>query len=150
MSSMPKRALEWQRFEQLSPAVLYELLRFRQAIFVVEQRSPYPDLDGLDQDAWHLLLSEGGELAGCLRLAPSPLLRIGRVAVVPRLRGNGLGRRLMETALALCRERYPEQPVALTAQLHLVRFYQGFGFTTTSDPYDDFGITHVDMRLPPR
>ncbi len=148
MSSMPKVASEWQRFEQFSAAALYELLRFRQQIFVVEQRSPYADLDGLDHRAWHLLLREGGELAGCLRLVPPPSLRIGRVAVAPRRRGQGLGRGMMEQALGFCRERFAEQPIVLTAQFHLVRFYQGFGFVTTSEPYDDFGLTHVDMRNP--
>jgi ElaA protein len=53
---MPEIATEWQRFETLTTVSLYELLRFRQKVFVVEQRSPYPDLDGLDQEAWHLLL----------------------------------------------------------------------------------------------
>ncbi|MGH7114872.1 MAG: GNAT family N-acetyltransferase [Stellaceae bacterium] len=143
---MPKLALEWQRFEQFTPAALYELLCFRQKIFVVEQGSPYPDLDGLDHAAWHLLARMDDELAGCLRLALSPVLRIGRVAVAPPLRGQGLGRRLMVEALAFCRDRYPEQPIALAAQLHLVRFYEGFGFATTSQPFDDYGLTHIHMR----
>ena len=58
---MPKITTQWQRFEELSPDALYEILRFRQSIFVVEQRSPYPDLDGLDQEAWHLLLRAEGD-----------------------------------------------------------------------------------------
>src|SRR5438874_450796 len=107
---MPKIATEWQRFEQLSPAELYEVLRFRQDIFVVEQRSPYPDLDGLDHEAWHLMARLEGELAGYLRLTPtagpSPLVRIGRVAVGAHWRRQGLGRRLMAETLLFCRERY--------------------------------------------
>ncbi len=89
---MPKITTQWQRFEELSPDALYEILRFRQSIFVVEQRSPYPDLDGLDQEAWHLLLRAEGELVGYLRLIPRPL-RIGRVAVaapLPRM-GSAAG-----------------------------------------------------------
>jgi ElaA protein len=77
---MPKITTEWQRFEELPADVLYEVLRFRQSIFVVEQRSPYPDLDGFDRMAWHLLARVEGALAGHLRLIPAPL-RIGRVAV---------------------------------------------------------------------
>jgi ElaA protein len=72
MTSMPKIEMEWQRFEALTTDVLYELLRFRQNIFVVEQRSPYPDLDGLDQSAWHLALRVEGQLSGCLRLMTFP------------------------------------------------------------------------------
>ncbi|HJU16049.1 MAG TPA: GNAT family N-acetyltransferase [Stellaceae bacterium] len=139
----------WRRFEDLSAAELYALLAFRQGIFVVEQRCPYPDLDGLDQSARHLLLAADGELVGCLRVIPQVAeVRIGRVAVAAPLRGQGLGRRLMEEALRVCRERHAVQRVMLTAQFHLVRFYESFGFSAVSEPYDDFGLTHIDMAIP--
>jgi ElaA protein len=140
---------EWRRFEELTAGELYELLRFRQRIFVVEQRCPYPDLDGLDQNAWHLLARAEGVLAGCIRLIPRPL-RIGRVAVAARLRRRGLGRSLMEEALSRCREDYPGLPVVLTAQTYLVSFYRSFGFEPVGEPFEDFGLTHVDMELRPR
>jgi ElaA protein len=145
---MPKITSEWQRFEDLTAGQLYELLRFRQSIFVVEQRSPYPDLDGLDQEAWHLLLHAGDTLAGYTRLIPAPL-RIGRVAVAARLRRHGLGRRLMDETLTLCRDHYPGLSVALTSQSHLVPFYRDFGFEPTGEPFDDYGRMHVDMQLRP-
>jgi ElaA protein len=148
---MPEITTEWQRFEALTAGELYELLRFRQNIFVVEQRSPYPDLDGLDANAWHLVARTEGELAGYLRLiprpGPPPTLRIGRVAVSPSLRRCGLGRMLMEKALVFYRNHYPLQPIALGAQLPLVPFYESFGFAAISEPYDDFGVAHVEMVL---
>jgi ElaA protein len=140
--------IRWQRFEQLSAELLYEVLRFRQSIFVVEQRSPYADLDGLDQEARHLLLRSEGELAGYLRLIPMPI-RIGRVAVASHFRRRGLGRRLMEEGLRVCTERYPAQDIILAAQLNLVPFYSSFGFAVISEPYDDFGVMHVEMRVLP-
>lgn len=144
-------ALEWFVFDQLTTQFLYDILRFRQSIFVVEQRSAYPDLDGHDQSAWHLLARLEDDLAGYLRLAPMvgppALVKIGRVAVSPRLRRQGIGRTLIGQALMFCRERYPLQPIALAAQLRLARFYQGFGFAAASDPYDDFGTAHIDMIL---
>ena len=98
----PGITTEWQSFDRFSADALYAMLRFRQQIFVVEQSSPFPDLDGLDQSARHLLLRADGALAGYLRLIPSAgEARIGRVAVAPPLRGMGLGRRLMEEALIL-------------------------------------------------
>lgn len=140
---------EWRSFAELSAPLLYDLLRFRQAIFVVEQRCTYPDLDGLDERASHLLLRRGGELAGCLRVVPSAAeIRIGRVAVAASLRRCGLGRRLMTEALDFCRMRYPTLPVMLSAQHHLVGFYASFGFVVSSEPFDDFGLTHIDMRRP--
>jgi ElaA protein len=148
---MPEITTEWRRFDELTAGELYELLRFRQSILVVEQASAYPDLDGLDQSARHLLARLAGELIGCLRLTPiagtPPMVRIGRVAVSPSLRRGGLGRMLMEKALILCRERFPLQAIALGAQLPLVPFYESFGFATTSEPYDDFGVAHVEMVL---
>jgi ElaA protein len=148
MTSMPEVATEWQSFDQLTPDKLYEVLRFRQHIFVVEQASPYPDLDGLDQGAWHLLSRVDGELAGYLRLIPAPpSVRIGRVAVAAAMRGRGLGRRLMDEALARSRQDYPGLPVVLTAQTYLVSFYCGLGFEPTGEPFDDFGVAHVAMEL---
>jgi ElaA protein len=148
VTSMPEAVTKWQRFDQLTVDGLYELVRFRQGIFVVEQESPYPDLDGLDQHAWHLLLRMEGELAGYLRLMQMPV-RIGRVAVAPHLRGRGLGRRLNEEALGFCREHYAAQEIVLAAQLDIAPFYASFGFAVASEPYDDFGVRHVDMILRP-
>jgi ElaA protein len=142
---MPKITTEWRRFEALGTSGLYELLRFRQGIFIVEQRCPYPDLDGLDESAWHLLARAEGALAGCIRLIPRPL-RIGRVAVAAPLRRRGLGRSLMEEALSRCREHHPGLTVALTAQAHLVSIYRSFGFEPIGEPFEDFGLTHVDME----
>ena len=145
--------MELRRFEELTAGELYELLRFRQSIFVVEQASAYPDLDGLDQSAWHLLARSGRELIGYLRLTPltgpPPIIRIGRVAVSPSLRRGGLGRMLMEKALILSRECFPLQAIVLGAQVALVPFYESFGFATASEPYDDFGVAHVEMVLRP-
>ncbi len=144
-------ATEWRRFDELTADELYELLRFRQSIFVVEQGSAYPDLDGLDQGAWHLVARLAGEVIGCLRLTvmtgPPPIVRIGRVALSLSLRRGGIGRMLMEKALILCRERFPLREIGLGAQVPLVPFYESFGFAATSEPYDDFGVAHVEMVL---
>jgi len=140
--------LEWQDFADFSAAQLYEVLRFRQAIFVVEQRSPYPDLDGDDQRAHHLLLRIDGQLAGYLRLIPYPdeaRVAIGRVAVAAQLRRQGLARRLMAEALARCPRDYPDCAVTLSAQSYLADFYESLGFRATSAPFDDYGVPHVDM-----
>jgi ElaA protein len=148
---MPEITTEWRHFDELTTGELYDLLRFRQSIFVVEQRSPYPDLDGLDRGAWHLLARLESELIGYLRLTakpgPPPLLRIGRVAVAVHLRRQGLGGTLVQEALRLIGEHYPGVDVALGAQAHLVPFYQGFGFETSGEPYDDFGVSHIEMRM---
>ena len=152
MSEAPKAGLAIRRFAELSAGELYELLRFRQAIFVVEQRSPYPDLDGFDQSALHFMLREEGALVGCLRLvapddAAAPVA-LGRIAVLASHRRRGLAAGLVEAALTLCRKRYPQRPLRLTAQCHLARFYEHFGFAAAGLPFDDFGVMHVEMHKP--
>jgi ElaA protein len=138
--------MQWRRFDEFSPAQLYEMLAFRQAIFVVEQRSAYRDLDGRDQAALHLLSRREGAIAGYLRLIPAAAqVRIGRIAVAVPLRGRGLGRLLMAAALEKCRENFAGLPVALAAQAYLVPFYAGFGFAVVGAPYDDYGVPHVEM-----
>jgi ElaA protein len=140
--------LDWCKFADLSTPLLYEVLRFRQAIFVVEQRCAFPDLDGLDVRAHHLLLRIDGGLAGYSRLIPHPeaaRVAIGRVAVAAPWRRQGLARRLMGTALARCRQDHPDCTVNLSAQTYLAPFYESLGFHATSPPYDDYGVPHVDM-----
>lgn len=152
-TSEPELHIGWRRFGDFSAAQLYELLRFRQAIFVVEQSSPYPDLDGRDQAAEHLLLHAEGEFAGYLRLIPyrgEARVAIGRVAVQPARRRRGLARLMMQEALARIRCDYPDCAVTLGAQTYLVPFYESFGFNATSPPYDDYGVPHVDMAAVPR
>ena len=145
-----RASLEWVRFSDFSAALLYEVLRFRQAIFVVEQRCAFPDLDGRDEPAEHLLLRIDGELSGYSRVIPYPdetRVAIGRVAVAATLRGQGLARLLMAEALTRCRQGYPDCTVTLTAQTYLAPFYETLGFRTTSAPFDDYGLTHVEMVL---
>ncbi len=143
--------LDWRRWADFSAPLLYELLQFRQAIFVVEQASPYADLDGRDARAEHLLVRRGDALIGCLRLIePDPLVRIGRVAVAPIERGHGLARVMMEAAMQRATEVYPHRDVGLSAQTYLEPFYQSLGFVAISAPYDDCGVPHIDMIGPAR
>jgi ElaA protein len=145
--------LAWHDWSGLSAAELYELLQFRQAVFVVEQASPYPDLDGRDSEARHLALRHDGLLVGYLRLiAPSddenpPRVRIGRVSVAPEARGSGYARLMMDEALRRAAALYPENDIEIGAQTHLEVFYRSLGFTPSSSPYDDFGVPHIDLVL---
>jgi ElaA protein len=141
--------LEWHDFAGLSALLLYEVLRFRQAIFVVEQACAYPDLDDNDQGAHHLL-AHADHIAGYLRLvhyAEERRVAIGRVAVAASHRRHGLARRLMAETLERCRRDYLGCAVTLSAQTYLTGFYESLGFRPTSAPYDDYGVPHIDMIL---
>ncbi|MCO1654416.1 GNAT family N-acetyltransferase [Pseudonocardia humida] len=133
----------------LEPRTLYEILRLRVDVFVVEQACPYDELDGRDLEpgARHFWLGGHGEpepVLGCLRLLDEPggELRIGRLCSARSGRGRGLGRRLMEAALAEVGDR----PCVLDSQEHLAGFYRGYGFEVTGPAYDWDGVSHVPMR----
>lgn len=144
---------QWSRFNQLSLDDLYAVVRLREAVFIIEQNCPYPDADGRDPRAWHLLgwKKYGGErkLVAYARVF-EPGIRyeqasIGRVVTAPEVRGTGLGKVLMAEALRRIESLLPGQPVKIAAQRRLENFYLGFGFRTISAPYEEDGIIHVDM-----
>ena len=133
----------------LPPETLYELLRLRVEVFVVEQASPYAELDGrdLEEGAVHFWLGGDGRpepVLGCVRLLREPggEYHIGRLCTSRAVRGRGLGRRLMEAALA----EVGDHSCVLDAQEHLVDFYRHHGFVPVGESYDWDGVAHVPMR----
>ncbi|WGW01831.1 GNAT family N-acetyltransferase [Vibrio sp. YMD68] len=147
--------IEWQTlpFDQLSTFQLYELLKLRVNVFVVEQNCPYPELDDKDHfdDVHHLLGYYEGKLVACARLLPQKTsyadVSIGRVATLDSARGLGLGHQLITRALLECQSLWPDQSITIGAQQHLSNFYGSHGFTSISDMYLEDGIPHIDMRL---
>lgn len=145
---MPIRRLP---FADLTSRELHDLLWLRNAVLVVEQASPYPDVDGRDPEAIHLIAADGtGRMLGvarCLGPGEDGSVAFGRLAVLPEQRRTGLGRALVAEALSVLAERWPGRDVVIGAQLYLERFYGSFGFVRISEVYDDVGIPHIDMRL---
>ncbi|WP_448203449.1 GNAT family N-acetyltransferase [Azospirillum sp. sgz302134] len=143
----------WFRFDALSARDLYAMLWLRQSVLVVEQASPFPDIDGRDPEALHLALFDGDDATpvGYARVfGPDPdggTTSFGRLAVAPAWRGKALGRRLVAECLDRLAQEWPAHDVVISAQLYLENFYGGFGFRRASAVYDDVGIDHIDMRL---
>lgn len=140
---------EWKIFDDLSIKELYELLRLRQQVFVVEQDCVYEDIDNQDSVAWHLLGQNGNDLVAYLRvLGPGDKFQevsIGRVLINLQSRGSGLGQELMRKGIEKVEQQFPQQDIKISAQYHLSNFYQTFGFMQVSEPYDEDGIMHIDM-----
>lgn len=143
-------SVDLRRMDAFSAAELYALLRLRVDIFVVEQACAYPELDGRDEAALHLRLLVDGDTAAYARLwrPQGEPPRIGRVLVAPAHRGRRLGEALMREAMNACGEHFPGEPIALSAQSHLERFYRSLGFSPISDEYVEDGIPHIDMLRP--
>ena len=114
--------VEVMTFAELDPATAYAVWPLRQRVFVVEQRAPYPDLDGRDPEpsTRHLLVREAGELVAYLRLLDDGAeARIGRVVVAPEARGRGYADELMRAAMLETGDR----AVVLDAQTGLAGWY---------------------------
>lgn len=139
------------KFDELTAAELYEMLKLRVDVFVVEQNCPYPELDGLDQQSIHLSYKENGEILAYARLVPAEIKygvpSIGRVIVSPKARGRGLARKLMRRCLDFIFTEWQPEAVQLQGQVYLKEFYRSFGFEPISEEYDEDGIPHLDMRL---
>ncbi|GAA1518119.1 GNAT family N-acetyltransferase [Dactylosporangium maewongense] len=134
-------------FASLDVFTLYAILRLRSDVFVVEQASPYPELDGRDTEpaTVHIWLSDpAGAVTACLRVLTDTdgTARIGRVVTAATHRGQGLAARLLAEAVALIGPR----PAVLDAQTTAVRVYERFGFVATGTPYLEDGIEHITMR----
>lgn len=133
-------------FDQLTTRELHKIYQLRSAIFVVEQACVYQDIDDQDLTAHHLFLEEEGQLLAYCRLIPTTdLVKLGRVVVAQSARGQGLGRLLVEEALAACASHYPKKPIYAQAQAHLEAFYQSLDFVATSEVYLEDDIPHIDM-----
>ena len=151
--------ISWQcaEFAELSAEQLYQVLKLRQDVFVLEQACLYPDLDNHDQQALHLCAWRDGELLGYLRALPpggdalpggsaAAESTLGRVVVSPAARGLSLGRELMRRGISLNLETWPGAGICIGAQAHLQKFYTELGFEPLGDVYDDDGIPHIKMR----
>lgn len=152
--------IDWQckTFTQLDIDALFDVLKMRQDIFIVEQDCVYSDIDEWDKNALHLCgyrneSQTQNSLSVYARIIPPGLkfkeAAIGRVIVSPGFRGAGAGSTLMQKSLAICAKEFPGCAVRISAQAHLEVFYQNLGFRAISEPYDEDGIEHLDMlRMP--
>jgi ElaA protein len=138
--------LRTARFEELTPAELYGLLRLRVDVFVVEQACPYPELDGRDAEPGtvHLWFADdGGRVLATIRVLENGEDRsIGRVATAASARGRGLSAQLIRRGIELCGGR----TIDIGAQAYLEAWYERFGFRRSGPDYLEDGIPHLPMR----
>ena len=138
-----------RNFYSLTPADVYEMLRLRSEVFVVEQNCVFLDADNKDQECDHVFIRHDRKLVSCSRLVPPGVtykeMSIGRVVTHPSVRGKGVGKLLMEKSLWFLFQKFGEGPVKIGAQLYLRKFYETFGFLQCGDVYDEDGIDHIPM-----
>ena len=144
-------AWRWCRFDELSVFELDAIYRARQLVFSVEQACAYLDADGFDENSFHLAAwAPGVKVPVAYARVVQPGLKyvepsIGRLLTPAETRGTGLGREVLQRALAACAQVFPGQGVRISAQTRLVRFYSEAGFIAVGAPYDEDGISHTEM-----
>jgi ElaA protein len=133
---------------KIPPSELYDILKLRQDIFIVEQNCVYEDIDGLDDVSKHLLLKIGEELAAYSRIVPPKVkfdeISIGRIVVKEKFRGKGYGKKIILESINRIAED-GHKSIRIEAQAHLLQFYKDLGFKPAGETYILDGIPHVQM-----
>ena len=143
--------IEWKYkdFGQLTPYELYDLLRLRSEVFVVEQDCVFLDLDNIDLECFHLLGYYQNKLIAYARIVPGGRVyqeaSIGRVVTSPSVRKTGAGKQLMQQSIDKLYDTFGNVTIKIGAQFYLKNFYQSFGFTQISEIYLEDGIQHIYM-----
>lgn len=124
-------------------------LEVRRTVFIQEQNvSEAEEIDGLDDSCLHILAVQNDVPVGTARIViKENIAKIGRVCVVPNLRGTGLGAAIMREAMAVCKSQLGVQKAVLGSQIHAMGFYEKLGFQAFGTIYLDAGIEHGDMEI---
>ncbi len=137
-----------KNFNELTTKELYEIIKARMEIFVVEQKILYQDLDDIDYNSLHcFILDDNNKVLACLRAyyIDKKTIKIGRVLTIEH--GKGLGKELMVKSLDIIKKTMDYTKICITAQKYAVGFYEKYGFVVTSDDFLEEGIVHVKMEL---
>lgn len=139
--------LHKKSFEELTVDELYELLRVRSEVFVVEQNCAYQDMDGDDQESIHLWLTSEDKTVAVARVCPAGThmqeISIGRVVTTER--GKGYGKQIMLRAIDAAIEYFGAKRIDIEAQEYAKGFYESVGFEQSSDTFMLDGIPHIKM-----
>ncbi len=136
-----------KNFDGLLPIELYEILKARSQIFIVEQNMHCQDIDGIDLKARHFYLEENGKVLAYLRAFyyDKTTVRIGRVLSVTH--GIGLGKKVMTEAIKDIKQNMKCKKICLDSQKHAIGFYEKLGFKVVSGEFLEEGVIHVKMEL---
>ena len=134
-------------FDELTTRELYEILKARAEIFVVEQECVYQDVDGKDYESLHVFYEEDGKVVAYLRSfwKENDVIQMGRVLTIEH--GKGLGGKLLKAGLEEIREKQNPKKIFIEAQCYATGYYEREGFEICSEEFLEDGIPHVEMEL---
>ena len=136
-----------KKFSDLSPAELYEILKSRTEVFLLEQNIICQDMDDVDYDCLHCFLYDGKRAVACLRafLSGEGEVTIGRVVSIEHKKG--LGRELMQKSIEEVKKNFDCKKIVVHAQKQAEGYYEKMGFNTVSDEFMEENIPHVMMEM---
>ncbi|MBO5603836.1 MAG: GNAT family N-acetyltransferase [Acidaminococcaceae bacterium] len=134
-------------FSELTTTELYEILKAREEIFVVEQNCVYQDLDNKDYDSLHVFYEEDGIVTAYMRafFKDDTTVQMGRVLSLRH--GAGLGGRLLREGIIQIKDKMNPKRIYIEAQCYATGYYEREGFSVCSDEFLEDGIPHVQMIL---
>ncbi|WP_165008479.1 GNAT family N-acetyltransferase [Neisseria yangbaofengii] len=134
-------------FHELTTTELYEILKARSAIFVLEQNCVYQDMDDKDYASLHIFYEQNGQVVAYLRAfaKDADLVHMGRVLTVQR--GTGLGGKILKEGIHQIQKRFAPKQIYIEAQSYVVGYYEREGFSVCSEEFLEDGIPHVQMIL---
>ena len=136
-------------FYDLTKDELYNILRLRSEVFIVEQNCVYQDIDQKDQSALHVFLKKNNQIIAYTRIfKPNDYFKyssIGRVVVIKNKRGSKIGSQIMNFSIKKIEEMFNEKKIKISAQKYLINFYEKLGFSVIGDEYLEDGIPHIAM-----
>jgi len=148
--------IEWkeQRFSDINTKEFYEIFKFRCEVFVVEQEILYNDFDYKDYKAIHLSGFINNKLMAYARIFDKGDYYennpgFGRLAVVKKERGKGIGKELVKRSIEVCKTNFSKQEIKISAQAYLEKFYIELGFERRGEGYMEDGIPHCAMFIIP-
>lgn len=136
-----------KHFDELSVSELYEILKSRSQIFVVEQKCTYQDIDDTDRRSLHIFYKDNESVVAYMRAfyAEDGVVRVGRVLTLEH--GKGLGGKLLKNGIEAIKKEMKPDKIYIEAQTHAIGFYERVGFVIVSEEFLDVGIPHVGMEL---
>ena len=139
------------KYQDLGPDRLYEILKLRSEVFVVEQKCAYQDLDNKDEKALHLVGEKNNKIIAYTRIFKKGDFfknsSIGRVLVKKKYRNKDYGRKIMTSSIEKLKKDPKEEKIELSAQKYLLKFYSELGFEKVGEEYLEDNIPHVKMIL---
>ena len=133
-------------FDDLTSREVYEILRLRVDVCLVEQACPYPGIDGKDYDAIHIYLENQGQILAYARVYKEDgQIHIGRVIAKERRKGHAT--LILKEAIRVAREKYQAKKITIEAQTYAKNLYKKVGFEEDSEPFLLDGIEHIKMVL---